>query len=100
MRSEQHRKNVAELPCAACGLEGHSQAAHSNDSQFGKGARLKADDFATFPLCAPRLGILGCHYKHDNYLSVTREERPQVENAYIAQTLMTLLAQGKLKVSK
>jgi hypothetical protein len=89
-RSESYRRLVAALPCLRCGIEGFSQAAHSNDARFGKGRGLKADDYATFPLCCQRIGIHGCHYEHDNYLSLSREERPDIEKTYIKQTIMHL----------
>jgi hypothetical protein len=57
-RSEKYRRWVASLPCAHCGLVGYSQAAHAD---AGKGMALKADDGTCFPLCAPSLGVSGCH---------------------------------------
>ncbi|WP_146177563.1 hypothetical protein [Glaciimonas sp. PCH181] len=81
-----HYKRVAALPCARCGIETFSQAAHSNRYQDGKGARLKADYLATFPLCCDRPGIVGCHYKHDQCIDMTREEADARTDGYIADT--------------
>jgi hypothetical protein len=99
-RSEQHRRNVAELPCAECGIEGWSQCAHSNSAEYGKGARIKSNDFASFPLCCDRPGIVGCHTRHDQRIGMTKEEANEREHRYIAKTLILLCAQGKLKVTK
>lgn len=55
-RSEKHRRLVASLPCAQCGIEGSSQCAHAN---FGKGFGTKVSDILTFPLCQT------CHAHHD-----------------------------------
>ena len=58
VRDKAYRRWVASLPCAHCGLEGHSQAAHADQ---GKGMGIKASDTECFPLCADRLGVQGCH---------------------------------------
>jgi hypothetical protein len=100
MNSEQHRRNVASLPCAECGLEGYSQCAHANSYEFGKGRGIKSSDLATFPLCASRPGELGCHARHDQYIGLTREEAAERERAYIFSTLLKLAAAGKLKAVK
>ena len=100
MRSEQHRRNVAELPCAECGIEGYSQAAHANSSKFGKGRGIKSSDLATFPLCASRPGVVGCHVRHDQYIGITRQEAEERETGYVLSTLIALGAAGKLKAVK
>lgn len=64
-RSEQHRRNVAALPCANCGREKNSQAAHMNGVEFGKGLGLKVSDALMFPLCADNAWGRGCHSKLD-----------------------------------
>lgn len=63
MRSEPYRRLVAAMPCANCGIEGHSQAAHPTPT--GKG--IKEDDRLCFPLCADRPMQQGCHSKFDQY---------------------------------
>lgn len=100
MNSEQHRRNVAQLPCAECGLEGYSQAAHANHHLFGKGRGMKSSDLATFPLCATRIGEVGCHVRHDQYIGMTREEAAEREVRYVIKTLLALAAAGKLKAVK
>lgn len=100
MNSEQHRRNVASLPCAKCGIEGYSQCAHSNNPLFGKGRGKKSSDLATFPLCCARPGVLGCHAEHDQYIGMTRDEARDAEVQYIFWTLVQLAAMGKLKAVK
>ncbi|MQR02345.1 hypothetical protein [Glaciimonas soli] len=81
-----HYQRVVSLPCANCGVETFSQAAHSNRYQDGKGAGLKANYLATFPLCCDRPGIVGCHFKHDQCIGMTREEADARTTGYIADT--------------
>jgi hypothetical protein len=63
VRSEPYRRLVAALPCAHCLIEGFSQAAHPPPTAKGR----KEDDRATFPLCATRPGVRGCHADFDQY---------------------------------
>ena len=81
-----HYRRVAGLPCACCGIEGFSQAAHSNRHQDGKGAGLKAHYLATFPLCCDRPGVVGCHTRHDQCIGGNRAEMNRRSIIYIAQT--------------
>lgn len=66
LRSESHRRNVAALPCAACGKQGQSQCAHANAT---KGMGIKVCDSLTFPLCHE------CHMDHDQGGHLTRNQR-------------------------
>jgi hypothetical protein len=81
-----HYKRVAELPCVRCGIEQHSQAAHSNRTEDGKGARKKAHYLATFPLCCTRPGINGCHFEHDQCIGGDKAEMDRRTVGYIADT--------------
>ena len=63
IRSEPYRRLVAMLPCANCGIEDQSQAAHPPPT--GKG--IKEDDRMCFPMCCTRPGTLGCHALFDQY---------------------------------
>jgi len=83
VRSESYRRWVASLPCAICGVEGFSQAAHGNE---GKGLALKVCDLQTFPACGPHWGMPGCHWQTDNSFQMTRDERRQIEAEAIAKT--------------
>ena len=83
VRDESYRRLVAALPCANCGIEGHSQAAHPNT---GKGLSLKAGDNLCFPLCADRPGVRGCHTWFDQHALYTRQERRLIEVEWVQQT--------------
>ena len=100
MKSEQHRRNVSELPCAECGIIGYSQAAHANGYRFGKGRGMKSSDIATFPLCCTRIGDVGCHIRHDQLIGLTRDEAAEREIGYIFNTLQELASLGKFKAVK
>jgi hypothetical protein len=59
-RHKAHREFIASLPCAACGIEGHSQAAHLR-ARLLPGMAAKSHDRHTTPLCCARPGQEGCH---------------------------------------
>jgi hypothetical protein len=92
LRSETHRKNVAALACAKCGIEKFSQAAHPN---FDKGGAMKTCDSLTFPLCCDRPGVRGCHSMHDQGGIYTKQERPLIEWEHIDATRAALIRQNK-----
>src|SRR5690606_9997178 len=92
LRSEQHRKNVAALPCVVCGIEKFSQAAHPN---FDKGLALKNCDSLAFPLCSDRPGVRGCHSLHDQGAIYSKAERPLREWEHIDATRAQLIRQNK-----
>jgi len=76
-RSKKHLKNVASLCCQHCGIDGYTQAAHSNQLQHGKGRGIKASDEFTAALC------LKCHYELDQGKNLSKEERIDMwENAH------------------
>lgn len=96
--SEKLRRAIAALPCAQCGAE-DCQHAHANTPPFGKGGRLKAPDWAAFPLCVDKPMRLGCHTKHDQYMAgLSKSERIDVEAMLIARTLGALIERGVLVV--
>lgn len=71
-RDEKYRRLIATMPCFSCGIDGYSQAAHSNLAKHGKGGAQKASDYATFPLCCERPGVQGCHSLFDQGVIVTK----------------------------
>ena len=76
-RSKQHLKNVANLPCQACGIEGQTQAAHSNWAEHGKGRSIKASDEFVAALCQT------CHTELDQGSRLSKEQRRQMwDQAY------------------
>ena len=68
-RNEKLLRAVAQLPCQICGLEGSTQAAHSNQLRDGKGRGLKAHDFRVAALC------FGHHTEIDQGAKLTKEQR-------------------------
>jgi hypothetical protein len=85
VRSESYRRFVASQACFACGIEGQSQACHSNQAKHGKGRSIKASDMFTWPLCVRH------HREHDQCLEMTKAERDAIEDEYI-QRMQTLAA--------
>jgi hypothetical protein len=85
VRSEPYRRYVASQACFACGIEGQSQACHSNQAKHGKGRSIKASDVFTWPLCVRH------HREHDHCLEMTKSERDAIEDEYI-QRMQTLAA--------
>ena len=71
-RSKKHLTNVASLPCQHCGLEGQTQAAHSNLSVHGKGRSIKASDEYTAALC------FACHHDLDAGHRLTKEQKQKM----------------------
>lgn len=89
LRADAYLRLVASLSCAWCGIEGYSQAAHSN---FGKALGQKTSDATAMPLCADRPGITGCHSLLDQGGVLTREQRRELEALWGNQTRMKLRA--------
>jgi hypothetical protein len=99
-RYEAFRRAVAALPCQCCGIWNHSQAAHANLSNMGKGRGIKASDGALMALCATRPGDVGCHVRLDQLIGMTADEAEQNTHRWIASTYIALIEAGALKVSK
>ncbi len=91
IRSEPYRRLVAALPCASCGVQGFSQAAHPPPT--GKG--IKESDLDCFPLCCTRPGIPGCHVEFDQYRLVPKEKMRAKAAKWARETLAKIKA-GKL----
>lgn len=58
-RDKKHRQFIASLPCISCGRPGPNQCAHVRLGWYRGGGR--PGDDRTVPLCAERLGTMGCH---------------------------------------
>lgn len=86
-RSKKHLKNVASLPCQICGLEGQTQAAHSNQLKHGKARSLKASDEYTAALCFKH------HFLIDQGSSLTKEERVEMWDKAHQKTINALIEQ-------
>lgn len=88
---EGYRRLVAAMPCAHCGIHGHSQAAHADQ---GKGLNIKSDDRTCYPACAPRVGHIGCHALIGMTGSMPRESRRSLEQEYAARTRAEIENEG------
>jgi hypothetical protein len=84
---ESYRRWVASLPCAHCGIEGYSQAAHADE---GKGLAMKSSDETCFPLCADRPGRRGCHSLIGASGMFTKWQRRELEQRYAEKTRQQL----------
>ena len=84
-RSKKHLKNVASLACQHCGLEGSTQAAHSNRLIHGKGRGVKASDEYTAALC------IRCHFILDQGSKLTKEERVEMWEKAHRKTIERLI---------
>lgn len=87
LRDANYLRRVAALPCAHCGIEGFSQAAHGDQ---GKGMAIKSSDDTAYPACGPRPGEPGCHYLIGTSGTFTRDERRALEQRYAAATRQLL----------
>lgn len=86
LRSPRHRRFVASLPCVNCGIEGMTQAAHTN---FGKGLGMKACDSQLMALC------VNCHREHDQGgIFGSKFERWQKEVILLQKTRSDLQNRG------
>lgn len=67
MRSTKRLNEIRKLPCVVCGRS-PVDAAHSNQSNHGKGMGLKACDSKTIPLCRNH------HVEYDQFQRMNRSE--------------------------
>lgn len=82
LRSRKHLMDVASMPCIKCGIDGYTQAAHTN---FGKGMGIKACDSQTFPLC------VYCHTWLDQSGKLNKDERRNLERSYVIKTRQKMI---------
>lgn len=87
-RSDRWLRAVASLACVRCWREGATQAAHRNE---GKGLSIKTDDCLTAALC------IDCHAMIDSGKGLAREERRQMMDKAILQTVVELARKGLVK---
>lgn len=91
IQHEGYMRLVRLLPCAMCGIEGHTQFCHADE---GKGIGTKTDCRRGWPGCGPRPGIPGCHYLVGTSGTIPREERRALEARLGAQTRAKILELG------
>lgn len=90
VRSETYLRLVAKLPCKACGIADHSQAAHPPPTAKAK----KECDLQTFPLCCTRPGVPGCHVEFDQYRLMPKDQMDAAATRWAAETRAEILAVG------
>ena len=90
VRSQAYLRVVASLPCIACGIQGHSQAAHLPPEAKG----MKQSDLLAFPLCCVRVGVPGCHQDYDNYRLFPKHAAMTVGRAWAKDTQRRIQAMG------
>jgi hypothetical protein len=75
-----------------CGLEGSTQACHSNQLRHGKGKGIKAHDWAIASLCYK------CHHDIDQGNKLTKEQRRDMWQDAHEDTIAMLFERGWLTV--
>ena len=95
-RSDAYLALVRSLPCSACGIYGHTQAAHSNQIRMGKSRGMKASDASAMPLCGPRNFNPGCHANHDQGGKLSKAQWKSFEDQHICKTIYDLIDDGRL----
>jgi hypothetical protein len=92
---KDYRRFVASLPCFRCGIEGYSNACHSDSGRDGKGGSIKACDLTCWPGCVTRgPGEPGCHYLIGMTTLMNRGEKRAFEMRAAAATQATLIEQS------
>lgn len=91
-RNERLRRAVSTLPCMVCGIEGRTQASHSNSQRDGKGMGLKAHDYRIAAICD------SCHREIDQGSTLSKEERRTVWDEAHRATIGALFELGLLEV--
>ncbi len=97
-RSLSYRMWVASLPCLVCRIETYSNCCHSNQKKHGHDGAIKASDQYSFPLCCLR--GLNHHFEHDQCIGMTKAERDELEDRYIAETWELARAAGRPEVAQ
>ena len=94
-RSKKLLELARHYPCQSCGKYGPSVPAHANWHQYGKGAGLKAHDWAVAFTC-PR-----CHDEIDGRIGqLTQEEQHDKWHAAWLKTISLLFLDGLVVVKK
>ena len=92
VRDGEYLRWVASLPCAHCGIEGRSQAAHSDDNGVGgKGMGIKAYPWRVAALCPQ------CHVDLDSGSFLSKQERRDQWDEAHRSTIGQLFERGKLR---
>lgn len=91
-RSEKLKRRVASFPCQVCGIEGRTQASHSNQYRDGHAMAIKSHDYRLAAICVE------CHSEIDQGLKMSREERNDMWDEAHRKTVGLLFDHGFLEV--
>lgn len=91
-RNEKLRRAVASLPCQCCGIDGRTQASHSNQQRDGRGIGHKTHDYRIAALCDK------CHYEIDYGKDLSREQKIDAWEEAHRRTIGELFARGLINV--
>lgn len=104
---DAYLKWVSSLPCANCGAQGYTQAAHYQGirgNDLGRGLSIKADDLMVAPLCFPP-DRKGCHSRFDDYEFSTfgdhwmrKIDSSELFLSWIAKTLVRAHKEGVIQI--
>lgn len=83
---------MAQLPCQHCGIDGQTQAAHTNWGG-GKGRGIKADDNLTAALCQ------SCHMEIDSGAKLSRQQRQEMWLKSHRKTVAAIRSNGDWPVN-
>ncbi|HIQ36234.1 MAG TPA: DUF968 domain-containing protein [Acinetobacter venetianus] len=83
MRNLKRLAAIRKLPCVVCGRS-PVDAAHSNQSNHGKGMGLKACDSKTIPLCRNH------HQEFDQFQKLNRSESVEWFDKMLEKTELML----------
>jgi hypothetical protein len=89
--NEKLRRAVASLPCQICGLDGSTQASHSNQSRDGRGTSYKSHDYRLAALC------FKCHNDVD-YGQKSRQDKIDMWETAHRATIGELFKRGLVGV--
>jgi hypothetical protein len=93
-RNKDLLRAVSQLPCQICGIEGQTQASHSNQLEDGKGMGIKASDAMIASIC------YNCHAEIDQGKKYDKETRKAVWDKAHRRTMRILIEQEYLIVNK
>ena len=88
-RNKRMLEKMRELPCASCGANDSSVAAHRNE---GKGMGMKVSDALVAALC------FQCHTDLDQGKTMNREERRELWNQAYIKTMQYMIENNILRL--
>jgi hypothetical protein len=89
VRSRALLKAVANLPCQECGIEGRTQASHSNQAVHGHGRGIKSSDVYIAALCVEHHALV------DQGHRLSKAERIELWTTAWRNTVRALIQRGE-----